>query len=358
MRIIFHKKTFTNMRIKNIFLKNFKRFTDLAITDIPESSKFVLLIGSNGSGKSSLFDAFGLCTALIKGDSATNEEFWHYFQKNGTLATEVTVDFHDNTQLNLSKRVLHILPHKEMDTHTFYGRTSFRHIPTLTRTTLGQGGTIDIAKDSDRPRLFIQRDSRFENDIEKITEIILKDLFLSNRSGEEIKEKFINPVNAALSNIFEDESNSKLELIELIPPLDGKTAQINFRKGTSEIRYNYLSAGEKEIFNLLINLLSRGSFYRNTIYYLDEMDLHLNTKLQFKVIKEITDHWIPENCQLWTASHSLGFIEYAKQNEHASIIDFDFLDFDTPQALTPEPKSSYEIYEIAVGKCFLRSVTL
>jgi len=46
------------MRIKSIELRNFKRFTELVISDIPETSKLVLLIGSNGSGKSSLFDAF------------------------------------------------------------------------------------------------------------------------------------------------------------------------------------------------------------------------------------------------------------------------------------------------------------
>jgi len=46
------------MRIKEISLKNFKRFADLTIKDIPESAKLVLLIGANGSGKSSIFDAF------------------------------------------------------------------------------------------------------------------------------------------------------------------------------------------------------------------------------------------------------------------------------------------------------------
>ena len=146
---------------------------------------------------------------------------------------------------------------------------------------------------------------------------------------------------------------TKLQLIEIIPPLEGKVAQISFRKGNSEMHYNYLSAGEKEVFNLLINLLSRGSLYQDTIYFLDEIDLHLNTKLQFSLLKEITENWIPENCQLWTATHSLGFIEYAKQTDIASIIDFDDLDFDLPRILSPEPKDNPDIYEIAVGKEFL-----
>ena len=81
--------------------------------------------------------------------------------------------------------------------------------------------------------------------------------------------------------------------------------------------------------------------------------MHLNTQLQFSLLKEITENWLPENCQLWTASHSLGFIEYAKQSEHATIIDFDNLDFDHPRILLPEPKDNPDIYEIAVGKAFL-----
>src|SRR5690606_16288969 len=134
--------------------------------------------------------------------------------------------------------------------------------------------------------------------------------------------------NAALKNIFGDGNGIRIQLIEIIPPLEGKVAQISFRKGDSEIHYNYLSAGEKEVFNLLINLLSRSSLYQNTIYFLDEMDLHLNTKLQFNLIKEITENWIPDNCQLWTATHALGFIEYAKRADIAAIIDFDDLYFD------------------------------
>ena len=45
------------MKIKSINLKNFKRFTDLKIEGIPEKAKLVVMIGPNGCGKSSVFDA-------------------------------------------------------------------------------------------------------------------------------------------------------------------------------------------------------------------------------------------------------------------------------------------------------------
>ena len=73
-------------------------------------------------------------------------------------------------------------------------------------------------------------------------------------------------------------------------------------------------------------------------------------RLQFNLLKEITENWIPENCQFWTASHSLGFIDYARQYEKGVIIDFDDLDFDQPQTLFPQPKDQLDVYDIAVPK--------
>ena len=341
------------MKISKIYLTNFKRFTNLLIDNIPNTTKLVVLIGSNGSGKSSLFDAFGFFDSAIKGDVGINEEFWNYFRKKNEFPVSVKIIYDENKEFTISNENFNRPP---LSNTTFYGRTSFRQIPRLTRTSLGQGGQFDFQKDSDRPKYFIERDNRFENDVEKITEIILKDFFRSKESNEQIRNKYIDPINSALKNIFGTGNGTKIQLIEIIPPLEGKVAQITFRKGDSEIHYNYLSAGEKEVFNLLINLLSRGSLYQETIYFLDEIDLHLNTKLQFNLLQEITENWIPENCQLWTATHSLGFIEYAKQTEIASIIDFDDLDFDLPKILSPEPKDNPDIYEIAVGKEFLPSL--
>jgi len=47
------------MFIKKLQLQNFKRFTDLTIdlSSLVVAPKLVLLIGTNGCGKSSIFDA-------------------------------------------------------------------------------------------------------------------------------------------------------------------------------------------------------------------------------------------------------------------------------------------------------------
>ena len=46
------------MRIKSVRLRNYKRFTDLTIADIPAAARLVVLVGPNGTGKSSVFDSF------------------------------------------------------------------------------------------------------------------------------------------------------------------------------------------------------------------------------------------------------------------------------------------------------------
>ena len=117
-----------------------------------------------------------------------------------------------------------------------------------------------------------------------------------------------------------------------------------------------LSSGEKEVINILLNLLNRRAFFSDTIYFIDELDVHLNTALQYNLLKEVTENWLPEHCQLWTASHSLGFIEYARKAEGAVILDFDQLDFDVPQTLLPVPKDTTEVYEIAVPTDVLPSL--
>ncbi|MFM6401428.1 AAA family ATPase, partial [Planktothrix sp.] len=49
---------FPKMRISKVIIRSFKRFNDLVIQNIPETAKLVVMTGTNGSGKSSVFDAF------------------------------------------------------------------------------------------------------------------------------------------------------------------------------------------------------------------------------------------------------------------------------------------------------------
>lgn len=340
------------MFISKLQLTNFKRFTDLTIdiSEVTPSPKLVLLIGANGSGKSCIFDAFEAVSSKVKDNTFLPAS---YYRKNVASEFQVRAELGDNRII--TRQDDNNWP-ENITATAFYGRSSLRHVPQLTRIALGQMSPQSFENDFDRPRMYIERDNRFENDFEEIAELILEDAFKSEKSALEIQERYIVPINAAFGRIFGEDHRTKLTLLKLIPPLNNKVANISFRKGDSVIHYNYLGNGEKEVFNILINLLVRTPLYQETVYYLDEIDLHLNTKLQYDLLKELVEHWLPDNCQLWTASHSLGFIEYANQVDHAVIVDFDDFDFDQPQTLFPQPKDRYEVFEIAVPKEFLSKV--
>src|SRR5262249_10574429 len=92
---------------------------------------------------------------------------------------------------------------------SFYGRTSFRQIPRLTRTSLGS--SFDIASDNDRPPTFIDRDERFENDLEHIYGKLLKEYFVNNDRSK-IIEEVVTPINTSFERIFGNANGTKLRL--------------------------------------------------------------------------------------------------------------------------------------------------
>ncbi|MEO7765827.1 MAG: AAA family ATPase [Ferruginibacter sp.] len=95
------------MKIKSLQLKNFKRFTDLSIQDIPETAKLVLLIGNNGSGKSSVFDAFERISTLTldfgRANYLNNKE---YYSKNGIADYEILLQTFGNETFKNNDKML------------------------------------------------------------------------------------------------------------------------------------------------------------------------------------------------------------------------------------------------------------
>jgi len=335
------------MNVESIHLTNFKRFTDLKIDLSPCAAppKLVLLTGANGSGKSSIFDAFEYISAPHK--RGVRDHYVDYFSKNGDGDSSVRISLGGEIHLKRSNQSHTKTSPQSWDTKSaFYGRSSFRTVPELHSR---NRAPVDLAADSDRPQRFIEHDIRFETDISQMTVTILREVWGENFNSETMRARFVDPINDSLERIFGNGASTTLRLIRMIPALERKPPDVLFKKGQSEVHYDLLSSGEKEVFNILLNLFVRRDHFTNTIYFIDELDVHLHTRLQYALLKEIVENWIPENSQLWTASHSLGFIDYASSSDDAAIIDFDDLDFDEPLVLRPSPKTEL-IFDIAVPR--------
>lgn len=330
------------MRIQSIHLQNFKRFTDLKIEGIPESGKLVLLIGANGSGKSSVFDALNLF-------SHHADELKGYHRKIGADPFLVEVLLADSSRIARgSKR----RDHESIERHGFFGRSSLRVLPSVER--IGNADRVLIANE-DRPSRFTHEDRRFNTDLALFTSRIDKALRDPTFEGKAVDtlaifREHIEPFNNSLKRVFGSSDQTTIQIRNYDNADPKKAIQLFFKKGASIIPFDLLSHGEKQIVILLMGFAVRREQMENSIVFIDEMDLHLNTSLQKTVLQEIVEHWIPDSSQLWTASHALGFIEYAQESDLAALIDLDALDFDLPQVITPAQKSRLDLVEIAVPR--------
>ena len=144
-----------------------------------------------------------------------------------------------------------------------------------------------------------------------------------------------------------------MEISTLGNPLKSK-GQFYFQKGnTVDFPYANLSSGEKEVVDLIIDLVIKSEEYSETVYCIDEPELHLSTAIQRNLLVEI-DKLIPENCQLWVATHSIGFIRALQKElkEKAHILDFSKKDYFTEsceiQPIEPNRRNWMRIFDTAL----------
>ncbi len=86
------------MKIREIRLTNFKRFTDTRIIDIPAEARLVFLVGPNGCGKSSVIDAVYMWHRHYWAHNGNWDETYHRKHipgVSGGWQNLVNVIFHD-----------------------------------------------------------------------------------------------------------------------------------------------------------------------------------------------------------------------------------------------------------------------
>ena len=133
--------------------------------------------------------------------------------------------------------------------------------------------------------------------------------------------------------------------------------QFYFTKGTTkDFSYRNLSAGEKAAFDLILDMVVQSKYYPNAIYCIDEPEIHMHTKLQGKVLRELY-LLIPGQSQLWLSTHSIGMLQEAEEIEKelpgtVAFLDFGGRDFDMDQVIRPAKIGKAvmdKFYELAFG---------
>jgi predicted ATP-dependent endonuclease of OLD family len=315
------------MKIKKVQMQGFKRFTDLTVGEIPKTAKLILLVGPNGSGKTSFFEALhtwyklkiftfpGGIDYIVKKGAETEGPNWY----NGL----VNVEFYGQ-QTGKNNDFRH---------NKFYLRTAYRNEPDFTTPQLKK--QTDPTQQS-RLAALIQDDKTVSDNYQRLVSQTLSRVFDSKNDEMKIiqlRNELIGEVNTSMQRIFDD-----LTLSSLGNPLIN--GSFYFEKGTAkDFHYKNLSAGEKSAFDLILDMIMKSSYFEDAVYCIDEPEAHMHTRLQAKLLKELYN-LTPQNSQLWISTHSIGMLKAADELDRRNpgsviFLDFDNKDFDAPESIAP-----------------------
>ncbi|MBL8205291.1 MAG: AAA family ATPase [Blastocatellia bacterium] len=314
------------MHIKSVRIKSYKRFTDLTIDDLPPTTRLVVLIGPNGCGKSSLFDAIKTWHHFNNIGGWDEDKLYHLKAGSGTnepeLRQSLKVDFCEPLNAEAESRNKYL-----------YFRSAYRNQADFSTNSLQR---INSIFDAPKIRRLIDNDVMVDNNYLRLVSATVEGIY----SGEhdtltvrDLRDFYIGEIQESMKRLFDD-----LVLKGTGDPL--VEGSFYFDKNLSkDFHYKNLSGGEKAAFDIILDLIVKRKAYDDTVYFIDEPEAHMHTKLQSRLLEEII-RLIPQNCQLWIATHSIGMMRKARDLYLASpnevvFLDFQGQDFDKPINLKP-----------------------
>lgn len=296
------------MRIKTVRLTKFKRFDDLTIDLGDQPAKVVALVGPNGCGKSSVFDAF---EQLLQNHVGVNTVMEPWFYSKSWFDVENPVQNFNKHEAIVAAAV----GDTPFNQKSFYVRSAYRFTPRLQISAIQSKG--DPITDSQRPGSSSALDQRLQNNYERLHGRLVASFYEGKKTGDVVRNELVGDINTRLGKVLD------IRISNLGEVVSGK-GQLYFEKGSSkDFPYENLSAGEKEVVDLIIDLEVKRHSFDDTVFCIDEPELHLNTAIQRKLLTQLAD-LIPDNCQLWVATHSIGFLRALQQDlaEESQVLDF------------------------------------
>lgn len=330
------------MKLNRVSIRNFRRFTNLVVQNIPQSTRLIMLAGPNGSGKSSFFDALSTWHQYVYRQAGNWDSDYHRkVSGNGNpnwSTDDVQVAFHESEPTDSRDRK-----------KALYFRSAYRNEPEFM---LRQLNRADGLLNTIRLSRMIENDTAVSKNYQRLASKAFSDAFEfapGDTTLHQFREQTVGKIRDAFHRLFPD-----LELNSLGDPLTNGT--FRFTKGASRgFLFKNLSGGEKAAFDLILDYVVALGEYDNTVFCIDEPETHMNTRLQAELLSGLFD-LTPENCQLVLATHSIGMMRRASDIEKAhpgtvAFLDFGDRDFDVEQVIEPvHPTRSFwqSTYEVAL----------
>lgn len=335
------------MKIKKIQLKNgYKRFHDLTIDLGEKPKRIIALVGPNGCGKSSVLDGMLFHNNAYNqiGNKGGKDYKYH------SMAQIANFNY-SNIEINFDIGNFNEIRDKRMESgkhNTIFSfRSPYRYNSNL-KITQSQA-TQEIKLNSYGATASSDLDDKMEENYRRLYIKYNKYLHEKDCTPTQAKNKIIGDLNNSLKNCLDLEMTN-------IGNIEDNKGTLYFKKNdhSQEFEFNVLSSGEKEIVDILLDLYLRQDEYNETIFLIDEPELHINTSIQRKLLFEI-NKLVGLNCQIWIATHSIGFLRALQEElkDECQIIQFrkEIQWASTKQELVPIKKSLSkwkEIFETAL----------
>ena len=319
------------MRIKKVRLKNdYKRFRDLTIDLGEKPARLIALVGPNGCGKSSVLDGLLYHQQAHQAIGGTGQRDYRYHSMNLNTSVNyqnIEIDFIDGPYAKMRENRI-----KQGKGNTLFSfRSSYRYNNSVKINEIRATNSIhdNSYGASDSSSL----DSKMEDNYRRLQAMVNRYMQESDVKPSEARSKIIGDLNTSIRKCLD------LELCS-VGNVEANEGTLYLKKmdHPKEFEFNVLSFGEKEVIDLLLDLYLRKNDYDDTVFLIDEPELHINTAIQGKLLGEI-DRLIGETCQIWLTTHSIGFLRalQTQMKDKCQIIQFK-AEYDLasrPYTLTP-----------------------
>ncbi|MBK9931548.1 MAG: AAA family ATPase [Saprospiraceae bacterium] len=345
------------MRIKKISFKNFRLFENLEI-EFPEEN-FIVLIGSNGSGKTTILDGIAKCLEHFVGILTTVGENGHNIYSSlseedirlGNQTTTIDVDlesfenvfsFQSSKNRNLAGTAYKIQDEKLLkEKRKKIESGEIKTYPVL--------GYLDINRSANIKKII--RPNILSPLLSEVYDTITLDM--SNFSfvndwyvAASTEESFIRSNERKLDFELDSLKHIRQAFLKFTNHLDTHFEKVNVQireglpyqpeskstfffginKGDTVLNFNQLSSGEKSIINIVFSIAqklikanrsSENPLDGKGLILIDEIDLHLHPSWQVKIVKALKTTF--PNVQFIVTTHSPLVLSGVRKEEIISL---------------------------------------